>query len=282
METSSVYSISLAVFEGPLDLLLHLVRRHELNILEIPISLITEKYLEYLELMRALDLEIAGEYLVMAATLAFLKSRELLPSSPEEEQNVNEEDSPAIDLREQLIARLLEYQQFHAAGQDLDQQLIVGRDVFGRGATLIHSSENPPLAPITLFRLTEAYHRVLARAKIQAQSHEVTLEAVTVRQRMEQLTLVLIREQSFEFDQLFLQRSWASEVQLRSMLVVTLMSILEMVKLGIAQVQKISLEDDEESIRISRVASNDVAMTAIEHYSETESYGTPSQDLTGS
>jgi len=225
-------SVELPDFEGPLDLLLHLVRRHELDILNIPISFVCEKYLEYLALMKALDLEVAGDYLVMAATLAFLKSRELIPSRSAGEVEEQVESEEGSDPREELIARLLEYQKYRAAAVDLDKRPLSGRDVFDRGGLVELPPVDPGLAPITLFRLAEAYQRVLDRARVH-KSHEVVLEAVSVQQRMQQLALLLDENPRFEFESLFLERTWSSENELRSMLVVSLMSILELTKLGV-------------------------------------------------
>src|SRR5512134_1385807 len=108
------YQVNLDVFEGPLDLLLHLVKKHELSILDIPISFVTEKYLEYLDAMAGLDIDVAGEYLLMAATLCHIKSRELLPTPEPIEEDETEGGAPAgeveIDPRADLIRRLLEYQ----------------------------------------------------------------------------------------------------------------------------------------------------------------------------
>ena len=266
---SAIYSIELEVFEGPLDLLLHLVRRHELEILDIPIAFITEKYLEYLDLMRSLDLEVAGDYLVMAATLAYLKSRELLPSDPLPSEGGDGDDEDAEDPREALIRRLVEYERFKNAAQDLDALPVSGRDVFARGADIDIPATDPGLAPVTLFRLAEAYYRVLTRAKIN-KSHEVQLEPVTVAQRMTQLTLMLDQKQSFDFEGLFLGRTWTSERELRGMLVVTLMSILELVKLGVARVQQ---PHDSESIRIYRLEVTEEARAQIDAYDESESFG---------
>src|SRR4030067_2934855 len=105
-EEKSPYTVRLEMFEGPLDLLLHLIHKNELEIFNIPIALITEQYLEYLKLMKVLNLDIAGEYLLMASTLLHIKSKMLLPSSPEEEKEEGE------DPREELVRRLLEYQQY--------------------------------------------------------------------------------------------------------------------------------------------------------------------------
>src|SRR3954470_18975293 len=118
------YQVALDVFEGPLDLLLHLVKKHELSILDIPISFVTEKYLEYLDAMAALDIDVAGEYLLMAATLCHIKSRELLPTPDAFEEDEPAEDGEDVDVdpRADLIARLLEYQKYKEAAQHLGQR----------------------------------------------------------------------------------------------------------------------------------------------------------------
>src|SRR4051812_18472454 len=119
------YQVALDVFEGPLDLLLHLVKKHELSILDIPISFVTEKYLEYLDAMAALDIDVAGEYLLMAATLCHIKSRELLPTpeplEPEDAEGLGVVEAE-IDPRADLIKRLLEYQKYKEAADQLGQR----------------------------------------------------------------------------------------------------------------------------------------------------------------
>ena len=265
----AIYAVDLPIFEGPLDLLLHLVRRHELDILDIPIAFITQRYLEYLALMRALDVEIAGEYLVMAATLAYLKSRELLPRQEAEGAGGEASDEDGVDPREALIRRLVEYERFRAASAELDAMPVSGRDTFGRGRDIDLPPLDPGMAPVTLFRLAEAYARVLQRARI-SKSHEVTIEAVTVRQRMEQLSLLLEERGEVDFEGLFLGRTWRSAAELRAMLVVTLMSILEMVKMGLAGVYQ---APETAAIRISRRASHAQALAAIAGYDEESSFG---------
>ena len=120
----AAYSVKLPVFEGPLDLLLHLIRQNEMEITDIPVAVISEQYLEYLELMRMLDLDIAGEYLVIAATLALIKSRMLLPPEGEED------DDEGLDPREELVQRLLEYQRYKEVAEELGRRRLLGRDVF--------------------------------------------------------------------------------------------------------------------------------------------------------
>ncbi len=262
--------VELPQFEGPLDLLLHLVRRHELDILDIPISFVCEKYLEYLEFMRALDLETAGEYLVMAATLAYLKSRELVPSQPEDAEIAQAQGEPG-DPRAELIARLLEYQSYRDAAERLDRLPISGRDVFDRGSVVDVPPLDGGLAPITLYRLAEAYQRVLERARV-LRSHEIVLERVSVASRMQQLTHVLIERSRFEFEQLFLERSWSSEQELRAMLIVTLMSVLELVRLGVARVHQ---PEGSETLLIERAATAEEAERALAGYDEAVSFGRP-------
>src|SRR5688500_168832 len=138
--TDTSYQVQLDVFEGPLDLLLHLVKKHELDVLDIPISFVTERYLAYLDAMTALDIDVAGEYLVMAATLCHIKSRELLPDAGRDEEAEagaeGEDDEDGVDPRADLIRRLLEYQKYKEAGTRLGDRPVVGRNVWGRGSAL--------------------------------------------------------------------------------------------------------------------------------------------------
>lgn len=269
VRSRETYSVMIEAFEGPLDLLLHLVRRHELDVLDIPISFVAGKYIEYLEMARALDIEIAGEYLVMAATLAFLKSRELLPPDPNALPDEEEEDG--VDPRQELIQRLLEYERFRHAGAELAERPLSGRDVFARGAPVGVEPLAPDLAPITLFRLADAFNRVLERVKIR-QSHDVILEPVSVRDRMHQLSLMLSERRTLDFEGLFLQQPWNSEIELRQMLVVTLMSVLELVKLGVLAVHQ---PDGSETILLERVGEPEDFQGVIKDYDEDASFGSP-------
>src|SRR5206468_7610347 len=122
------YVVALPSFEGPLDLLLHLIQKHELDVFDIPVSFVTEKYLEYITLMQELSIDVASEYLVMAATLAHIKSKSLLPDEPAgQEDELGEE---GLDPRNELIRRLLDYQKYKQAAQDLNERGALGRDVF--------------------------------------------------------------------------------------------------------------------------------------------------------
>jgi len=128
------YRVELPEFEGPLDLLLHLCKTHEIEIVNIPIAFITEKYLEYLELMQSMPVDLAADYLVMAATLAYLKSRELVPAPEPLEAAGDDEQEEVLDPREELIRRLLEYQKYKDAAEKLGARPIEGRNVFTRGS----------------------------------------------------------------------------------------------------------------------------------------------------
>src|SRR5262245_10722653 len=161
------YQVNLDVFEGPLDLLLHLVKKHELSILDIPISFVTEKYIEYLDAMAALDIDVAGEYLLMAATLCHIKSRELLPTQELDPDEVEEEGEEGVDPRADLIRRLLEYQKYKEAASLLGQRPVVGRNVWSRGTAAedavaddIDPDAVAPLAPLDVHKLLDAFARV--------------------------------------------------------------------------------------------------------------------------
>ncbi|MBW2388539.1 MAG: segregation/condensation protein A, partial [Deltaproteobacteria bacterium] len=175
------YGVKLPVFEGPLDLLLHLIRQNEVDIIDIQISQIADQYLEYLEMMRSLDLDIAAEYLVMAATLAHIKSRMLLPPSPDEEGD------DSIDPRAELVARLLEYQRYKEVAEALSRRRWLGRDVYeAQGAGPEKTPDAERQIEVGLFELIEAFRLVLKAVPEDSESHVhvVESEEVTVRDRM--------------------------------------------------------------------------------------------------
>lgn len=243
-DTGDGYQIQLDVFEGPLDLLLHLVKKHELDIFDIPISFITEKYLAYLDLMTQLNLDVAGEYLLMAATLAHIKSRQLLPAPPPGEGVEGEELSEdEIDPREELIRRLLEYQKYKEAAEALGNRPVVGRNVWGRGvpqedavAENVVADALPPLKEISVISLIEAFDRVLSRAKVKL-THDVSIERFSVSERINQLADRLEREGSFTFLSCFsfLDKEVTRE-EARHEAVTTFLAMLEMAKLGVIRV----------------------------------------------
>src|SRR5262249_14955290 len=145
-----------------LDLLLHLCKTHEIDIVNIPIAFVAKKYLEYLDVMQSMSVDLAGDYLVMAATLAYLKSRELVPS-PEPLEASEEESELGLDPREELIRRLLEYQKYKDAAEKLGGRPIEGRTVFGRGV-VIEGEATSQLADHSVWKLIEAFGRILEKA----------------------------------------------------------------------------------------------------------------------
>lgn len=272
--SDSSYQVRLDVFEGPLDLLLHLVRKHELDIFDIPISFITQKYLEYLDLMSSLNLDVAGEYLLMAATLAHIKSRQLLPAPPPGEAGEVDEDGEAEgDPREELIRRLLEYQKYREAADALGGRPVMGRNVWTRGAPQEDAmSENierdviPPLAEVPVLKLIEALDRVLSSAKIRI-SHEVTVDRLSVSERINQIADRLAAEGTFTFSSCF--RFLREEVTLeeaRHEAVVTFLALLEMAKLGVIRlwqgVPDEGLDEAPEDIVIARAEADAAAVAA--------------------
>lgn len=181
--------ILLETFEGPLDLLLYLIKKDNFDILDIPIAEITRQYLQYIELMQQLELELAGEYLLMAAMLAEIKSRLLLPKP------VNEEAAEEGDPRAELVRRLQEYERFRVAANNLDQLPRLERDIFIATVDLPAMPQEPIKPELDLKDILLALQAVLERAKLFAQ-HHVSAEVLSIRERM---SIVLSRLNSHEF-----------------------------------------------------------------------------------
>jgi segregation and condensation protein A len=221
------YRIELPFFEGPLDLLLHLVKKHELDILDIPIAFITEKYLEYIALMRTLQLDVASEYLLMAATLAHIKSRMLVPTPTPIEEGAQEE----IDPRMELVRRLLEYQRYKEAAEGLLGRTMLSRDVFLRGAAIPEVEGEAPLAEMELWRLLEAFKGVLSRLSMDV-AHEVTVDRISVTERIGQLADVFALRREVVFEDLFEGQRTRYEI------VVTFLAILEMARLRMLKIHQ--------------------------------------------
>lgn len=190
------YKIKLEVFEGPLDLLLYLIKKDKIDILDIPIARITEQYLEYLELMRLLDLDIAGEFLVMTATLMHIKSRMLLP--PEEREMLEE---PEEDPRAELVRRLLEYQKFKKASGYLENLWSRRSKVFARFQKE-DFGDDEPYFEASLFDLITAFSQVLAAAP-QKTFQEILIDEFTVEEKMGQILDILKRKSKAFFTNLF-------------------------------------------------------------------------------
>lgn len=213
-------NIKLERFEGPLDLLLHLIKRDEVDIHDIPIAHITQQYLEYIELMRQLDLDVAGEFIVMAATLMRIKAKMLLPVPKSDE----EEDEG--DPREELVQRLIEYRLYKEASETLKAHEGMRRVVFERGMVPTEDDAGPlPLAPATLFDLIDALNRVMAR-KPERVFYEVRTELFDIEDKMSLISRTVAEGGQLLFSTLMNQARARMEV------VVSFMALLELVKLG--------------------------------------------------
>ena len=209
--------VFLEAFEGPLDLLLYLIRRQNIDILDIPIVEITRQYVKYIELMNEMQFELAGEYLLMAATLAEIKSRMLLPRS-----DLTDEEDEA-DPRAELVRRLMEYERFKKAATDLDTLDRLERDNVIAAADASDMPRVTKLPDITLKELLIVFHDVLQRSEMFAH-HHVRREPLSVRERMSQVLLTLEGNQYRDFSQLF------DPTEGRVGVVVTFLAILELVK----------------------------------------------------
>jgi segregation and condensation protein A len=213
--------VFLEAFEGPLDLLLYLIRRQNLNILDIPIAEISRQYVQYIELMKEMQFELAGEYLVMAATLAEIKSRMLLPRSAEEE----DEEDP----RAELVRRLQEYERYKQAAEDIDALERMERDVLAAEADVGERQVVTKLPEITLKELLIVFRDALERSSMFAH-HHVQREPLSVRERMSQVLLTLEAERYVDFVKLF------DPSEGRMGVAVTFLAILELLKESLVDV----------------------------------------------
>ncbi|HUM13235.1 MAG TPA: segregation/condensation protein A [Myxococcaceae bacterium] len=224
--------VKLPAFEGPLDLLLHLIREHKLDVFDIPIALIAEKYNQSLAEMVALDLDVAGEFLVMAATLTHIKSRLLLPrtEAPTEAGEAAEEQG---DPRAELVRRLLEYQKYKEVARQLAENELLDRDVFTRRITPAAAAqvESAALAEVSVYRLIEALDRVLKALEPRV-GHEVVRDQLTLSAAMQGITARLRPGERIAFFQLF------EGQRTRGAVVVTFLALLEMVKLRLLRVNQ--------------------------------------------
>ncbi len=215
--------IFLEAFEGPLDLLLYLIRRQNLDVLDIPIAEITRQYMRYIELMQDLQLELAGEYMVMAATLAEIKSRMLLPRAHGDGEIVEE------DPRAELVRRLQEYERFKQAAESLDQLPRLERDVWGASAELKDRKVVRLLPQTTLQEVLAAFQEVVTRAELFAH-HRVEREPLSVRERMSDVLAALEQASFVEFVRLFRPEEG------RMGITVTFVAILELVREGLIEI----------------------------------------------
>jgi len=214
-----IYQVRLDIFEGPLELLLYLVRKNEVEISDILIATVCEQYIEYLELMNTLNLDLAGEFLVLAATLAYIKSKTLLP--------VKEEEVIEEDLRYELAQHLLEYQKFKEAANTLVRQNILEKDEFIRS----YVSDDQPVAEsdeftieVNLFELIDALKGVLKRVEEQKGIFEISKEKISVTEKVVEILERLKMQKSIAFNSLF------DDLTTREEVITTFLALLELLR----------------------------------------------------
>jgi len=222
------YHVSLEdVFDGPMDLLVHLVRKHDVDIYDIPIALIVAQYMEYLKVMKALNIDVAGEFLVMAATLAHIKSRMLLPVGEEQEEE-------AEDPRMEIVRPLEEYLQLRHAAEDLGGRDRLDWDVFVRSQTNGNGSPDEAsgdLIQVNLFELIDAFQKIIKQVSPE-QFLNITLDAMSVKSRISEIADILESRGSVTFEEIF-------EAQVtKSHIIVTFLAILEMAKAQVIRIMQ--------------------------------------------
>ena len=225
------YEIRIENFEGPLDLLLHLIKKNEMDIYDIQVAEITGQYLAILDTMKNLNLDVAGEFLLMAATLLHIKSKFLLPLSDDDDL-----DDDEIDPRAELVRRLLEYQKYKDAGNTLDQRPRLSREVFARK---FHSPELAKLAEqdegemleVGVFELVEAFQRLLKETSDPV-IHEVNVERISVADRVNTILTMLSGRKDLGFNEIFVEKPD------RQMVVVTFIAMLELVRLRLVRLMQ--------------------------------------------
>ncbi len=225
-QTELPYQVRIENFEGPLDLLLHLIKKSEINIYDIPIHLIAQQYLAYIEAMEDLNLAVAGEFLVMAATLIQIKSKMLLPV---DETAVNEEDGP--DPREELVRRLLEYKQFKEAANQLEENERLWREIYSREQSqpVDLKSDERLMENVSLFDLVDALQGILDRTPGK-KFMDILPDNLTVRERMSAILQMLEGQESVNFVELFEPSCH------RLVIIVTFLALLELMRLNTARI----------------------------------------------
>ena len=219
----SAYSVELDIFNGPLDLLLHLIKKNEVDIYDIPIALIIEQYLEYLDFLKDVNLEIVGDYMSMAAELGYIKSRMLLPRIKDEDEDEGQ------DPREELVRQLLEYERYRSAAEGLGTMEILGKDVFlagyDRKEAFGEPAEETEFVKFDLWSLVDAFSKVYeSRKKSETEEISLTPQTYTVEERKNQVIEIMRSRKEILFEDLF------GEDINRMELVITFLSILELLK----------------------------------------------------
>jgi segregation and condensation protein A len=231
-----------APFEGPLDLLLHLVKEHQVELFDIPIARITESYLATLQLLRELDIDLAGSFLDMAAQLMLMKSKLLLPRTEVAEDAAAPEDA-GVDPRAELVRRLLTFQKYKAAGQELGERDILDRTVFSRRARADRpaAADGPDgLADVSVFKLIEALDRALKNARPE-HAHQIQTDRLSITDAIARIVEVLRLSRRATFEELLAGPSGLPHG--RSAVIATFLAILEMAKLKLIRIYQASFDE---------------------------------------
>jgi segregation and condensation protein A len=223
------YQVRLSQFEGPLDLLLHLIRRDKINIYDIPISHITHEYLTYIDVMKELQLEVAGEFFVMAATLMRIKAQMLLPRRLEEEEEA--------DPREELVNNLIEYRKFKEAAQHLADREEDRRKVFARPGTKPRDGAEQPTMEVSIFDLVGAFRVIMEELKKNV-SYRIERDQYTVDEKIDFIKQMLIKKSEILFTELFFGQYRKTEI------IATFLAILELVRLGFLVARQMTQTSD--------------------------------------
>ena len=249
------YRCKLDIFEGPLDLLLHLIKEQKMDIYDIPIAEITRQYMTYLEMMQELNLELVGEYLVMAAELARIKSKVLLPA-PETDEELD--DGGGEDPRAELMRRLREYQRYRDAAFELRMKEHDQAQVFVRGGQLEieGSSESQELVETSVFDLFKAYQKILDTKSFE-KDYEIEITEMSVTDQIQHIMEILNASESVTFDSLFTVLNSKQEI------IVTFLAVLELMRLKLLRIQQ---TNHFETIRIYKAADQDTQDAILEEY----------------
>jgi segregation and condensation protein A len=227
------YEVKLDIFEGPLDLLLYLIKKNEIDIYDIPIALITEQYLQHIEMMKYLNLDVAGDYLLLASTLIHIKSKMLLPV--EEGEPGETEDEP--DPRAELVRQLLDYQIFKEAAAQLDQRPLLERDIFKRGHPAENvgagGSEDETDVEISVFQLVEAFYRIISSLE-EPEFMKIDVEKLSLTDRINEIMEQLMEKKNLTFVELLRDSGD------KRMILYTFLAILELMKLRMIKVYQTS------------------------------------------
>ena len=248
--SNNLTHVKLPVFEGPLDLLLYLIKKDEIDIYDIPIERITSQYLDYLRMIKMLDLEVAGEYLVVAATLLYIKSRVLLPHDERPPEDEAEEDDP----RWELVRQLVEYKKYKDAAFELQQCLAQQENVHGRGGAArpdMASDGSLPFDQVGLFDLLSVFQKILSRASENENLRDIFEDRFTVSDKIQLIRERLTERSRLVFEELFAEGAGRTEI------VVTFLAVLELIRLRQLGVMQEGVFGAIELVRIEQTVHED-------------------------